>query len=173
MAGDRVPNIALQTREGKMINLEDLWQHGSLILSFHRQWCPYDNLELWELQQDLPTLQTPQASLVIISPQPDPVLLPASGLNAQVLRDAAHQVARAFGLVRRLPATLRRVYSCFEVDVSACGEEGGFDLTIPATYVIAPSGKIAYAFVDPGYVQPTSPVQRLLACDEEYWLDWV
>ncbi|NET33189.1 MAG: AhpC/TSA family protein [Cyanothece sp. SIO1E1] len=168
--GDRAPDFSLLNAKGEPIRLQDWLTQGPVVLVFNRgQWCPYDNLELWQLQQALPTFKTLGANLAVISPQS---LAPAEDpeLTFEVLQDEDNQVARAFGLTCQLPASLRSVYAGFGIDVPTSDESKTFELSIHAAYVIAPDGTAIYAFVDPGYTQRLDPGRCLMALDPEYWL---
>jgi len=52
---DKFPNFSLLNTENKCIELGELLIKGKVIVAFFRgSWCPYCNLELLALQENLP-----------------------------------------------------------------------------------------------------------------------
>lgn len=165
--GDKAPEFTLPNAVGKSVELQDLLKQGAVVISFYRgQWCPYCNLELRSLQQALPAIEEQGATLVTISPQtPDNSLSTAekNELTFEVLSDAGNAVAKQFGLVFQLPAELRPIYEGFGIDLQAHNGDETFELPIPATYVVAPDGTVARAFVDPDYTKRLDPEEIIAA----------
>lgn len=159
--GDAVPEFSLLNATGDRVNVQSLLAQGPVVISFYRgQWCPYCNLELRALQQALPDIQQQGATLVAISPQtPDNSLstVEKNELAFEVLSDVGNEVARQFGLVFQLPESLRPVYEGFGIDLPVHNGDETFELPLPATYVIAPSGQITHAFINTDYKQRMEP----------------
>ena len=120
---------------GKTVRLDDLLQHGPVVVAFYRGgWCPYCNLELRALQKTLPEIEKHGAQLVAISPQtPDSSLSTQQKdeLQFQVLSDKHNAVARQFGLVFTLPEEIRTIYKGFGHDLAARNGDDSFELTVP------------------------------------------
>jgi peroxiredoxin len=131
------------------------------VIAFYRGgWCPYCNLELRALQQALASIQGTGATLVAISPEtPDNSLTTQekNELEFQVLSDRDNQVAREFGLVFRLPASLLPIYEDFGIDLIAHNGNNHFELPIPATYVVRQDGTVKYAFANVDYTKRAEP----------------
>ena len=159
--GEEVPNFTLPNAVGRAVELQKLLNAGPVVISFYRgQWCPYCNLELRTLQQYLPLIQERGATLVAISPQtPDNSLSTAekNELTFEVLSDVGNQVAQKFGLVFTLSLELRPLYQEFGIDLPAHNGDETFELPIAATYIIEPTGTVAYCFVDPDYTKRLDP----------------
>lgn len=173
--GDRAPNFRLPMAQGGSVELDLLLKAGPVVLMFYRgQWCPYCNLELRAYQQALPRLQALGASLVAISPQtPDNSLSTQekNDLSFAVLSDLGLHVSRAYGLAFDLPAELVELYQRQWGNdlVKWNGEEGGWSLPIPATFVIGQDGRILLAHVDPDYrerLDPETVLARLQTLEE-------
>jgi peroxiredoxin len=81
--------------------------------------------------------------------------------GVSVLSDVGSNVARKFGLVFTLDETLRPIYKAFGIDLVAHNGVDGWELPIPATYVVAKSGKILSAFVDVDYRNRAEPAEIL------------
>jgi peroxiredoxin len=159
-AGDIAPDFTLAA----------LLATGPVVLSFYRGgWCPYCNLELRALQQQLPAIQRLGATLVAISPQsPDATLSTAekNALAFLVLSDSGAKVAKAYGIAFDLADELRPIYSRFGHGLPEMNGDDSWVLPIPATYVIDRDGSIVLAFVDVDYrnrLEPTEVVAALEA----------
>jgi peroxiredoxin len=148
---------------GESVALTDALARGPVVLSFYRgAWCPYCNLELRILQNNLDAIEAVGASLIAVSPMtPDNSLSVAEkhDLGFQVLSDAGNGVARAYGLVFRVDDALNELYLKMGIDLEASNGEMSHELPIPATYVIGPDGTVLLGYADPDYT-------RRLAIDE-------
>ena len=159
--GEQAPDFILPNVLNKAVELNEILQAGSVVISFYRgQWCPYCNLELRTLQQYLPRIKEQAATLVAISPQtPDNSLSTAekNELTFEVLSDFGNQVARKFGLVFTLPEQLRPIYEGFEINLPAHNGDETYELPLAATYIINQRGKVIYCFVDSDYTKRLDP----------------
>ena len=159
--GGRMPDFELPDATGKMVKSTDLRKRGLLLVSFYRGgWCPYCNLELKALQERYSEISAASVTLVAISPQ-----IPDFSLNTQqkhdlkfpVLSDQGNKVARQFGLVFTLDASLLPIYQAFGVDLKAHNGDASFELPIPATYLVARDGSVLEAFVNTDYRSRLEP----------------
>jgi len=159
--GDMAPDFSLPNTMGKTITLSELLQSGPVVLSFYRgQWCTFCNLELQALERISPTLRDLGATLVAISPQTfesSSHMVDKHELTFDVLSDRHNSVARSYGLVFRLPESLRVIYQRLDIDLPAYNGDQTFELPIPATYVIRQNGQVALSFVNADYTQRLDP----------------
>jgi peroxiredoxin len=164
--GDAAPAFALSNQRGEQRRLADYLARGPLVVTFYRGvWCPYCNLQLKEYGDHLKEIEGAGATLVAITPEkpnaleilvgsgaPQDVLAMAvKDVPFDVLHDPGSRVAEAFGLVFELPESHRRLLSMLNVDVTALNGDASFTFPDPATYVLKPSGEIAWAFVPNNY----------------------
>jgi len=169
--GSKAPAFTLKDPEGADISSADLLRHGPLVVSFYRGvWCPYCNMELQALQAALPELEKRGAKLVAISPQV-PVnsrrSVRENKLSFPILSDPHNEVAAAFGLRFRLPDYLIDLYrDVFKNDLTLVNGDESWTLPMPARFVIAQDGTIAYAEVNPDYTQRPDPSELLPALDK-------
>ncbi len=160
--GSAAPGFALPNASGNQVAAADLLNEGPLVVSFYRGgWCPYCNIELRALQERLPEIHDLGAKLVAISPEtPDNSLTTQEkhDLAFEVLSDRGNQVARAFGLVFKLPADVSDIYkNKFGIDLAAYNGDDSDELPIPATFVIGRDGTILKSFVEPDYTKRLDP----------------
>ena len=159
--GSPAPDFSLPNATGEEVKLSKLLAQGPVILAFYRGgWCPYCSIELRALQARMSEILAAGATLVVISPQtPDNSLSTAEKLELAfpVLSDVGNQVARAYGLVFSLPEDLRDVYNGWGLDLPAANGDETFELPVPATYVIATDGTVAWKFADADYTKRAEP----------------
>ncbi len=109
----------------------------------------------------MPEIKALGASLVAISPQtPDHALTLAEkhNLGFELLSDVGNGVARHYGLVFSLPEPLRRLYrKKFGVDLQDYNADQAYELPLPGTFIVAPDGRIHFAFVEADYTQRLEP----------------
>lgn len=161
--GDKAPDFELSNVRGGTLSITDALSEGPVVLSFYRgSWCPFCNLELNALQQQLPAIQDCGARLIAVSPEkPDTSLTHAEKLNLgfDVLSDPGNRVADAYGLIMTVPETLRPLYLQWGIDLPAANGDDSHQLPVPATYVIGRNGTIHTACVDKDYTTRMEPAE--------------
>lgn len=159
--GHRAPDFTLPDQQGRPVSLAAVLDGGPAVVSFYRGgWCPYCNFQLRAYQAALRDVVALGARLLAISPQlPDASLstVEKNGLSFDVLSDAGNSVARSFGLVFALPQELRAALRSADKALPPINGDESWELPVPATYVIAPDGRVALAFVDVDYRRRLSP----------------
>jgi len=160
-AGDHAPAFVLPDADGGKVSSKDLLAKGALVVTFYRgAWCPYCNMDLQALESAAADIRALGSTLVAISPQ-----TPANSRKSQrdnhlsfpILSDHGGEVAASFGLRWRLQDDLKKIMSSFGVDLAAFNGEPSWTLPMPARYVIAQDGTIAYAEVNPDYTRRPDP----------------
>jgi peroxiredoxin len=159
-SGDRCPEFRLKNAHDREITSGQLLTKP-LVISFYRgAWCPYCNLEIRALSAALPEIRALGAELVAITPQlPEKSLQQTSDSNIEfeVLSDTGNRLAQEFGLVFTLPESLRPIYQAWGVDLSEYNGDPGFQLPVPATYVVDREGVIRYHYVNSDYTRRLEP----------------
>mgnify|MGYP000210769356 CR=1 FL=1 len=147
--------------------LVDLLDSGPVVISFYRGgWCPYCNLEFKALNDCLSAIKSLGANLVGISPElPDNSISTAEkhALEFDVLSDVGNIVARDYGIVMDVPASMRPLYLQWGLDVPSANGDDTWELPIPATYVIDSDGTIVFAFVNKNYTERLEPEEIINA----------
>lgn len=163
--GKHMPDFELPDATGKLVRSSDLRAQGPLLISFYRgHWCPYCNLALKALQERLSDINALGAQLLAISPQtPDHSLTTQQKheLKFPVLSDIGNKVAKQFGLVFTLDASLKPIYEAFGIDLVAHNGDSSFELPIPATYLVAEDGKVLESFLEVDYRKRLAPETAL------------
>jgi peroxiredoxin len=168
-AGDQAPLFDLADATGRRVRLAERLSAGPVVLAFYRgAWCPYCNLTLRALQEIHGGITARGARLVAISPQsPDDALSLAEkhGLAFDVLSDPGCGTAKLFGLAFEPAAELVGVYRRIGLDLEGSNADGTRLLPIPATFVVASDGVIAWSFADADHTKRAEPADVLAALD--------
>ena len=117
-------------------------------------------MELAALQRALPEIESLGARLVAVSPQnaaANAKIRQAQRLSYPVLRDAGNEWARRAGLAFSLPEDLQAVYARFGIDLPEANESEGWELPLPARYVVDTAGIIRSLDADPDYTVRPEP----------------
>ena len=159
--GDRAPEFTLPDVDGTLVSSHALLAKGPLVVTFYRgAWCPYCNLDLSALEESRSEIESRGASLVAISQQTAANSRKSqrqNGLKFPILGDHGGIIAAEFGVRWTLPDYLRVVQKGLGADLTQFNGEDSWTLPMPARYVIAQDGRIAYAEVNADYTRRPEP----------------
>lgn len=167
--GDRAPAFLLPSAEGTLVASEDLLASGPLVASFFSGgWCPYCEMTMHDMQAALPAITATGGSFVAIWPETGGLAQRVKrerGLRFELLIDVDNALALQFGIVFRMPELYRRLLADQGIDLTQRHGNASWLLPIPATYVLAPDGTIAYAFANGDFTSRAEPetVVRVVA----------
>lgn len=166
-AGDRAPEFLLPDADGNLTSSLELLKKGPLVVTFYRGvWCPYCNIDLQAIEAAADEIRSLGANLVAISMQTAANSLKSqrdNTLSYPILTDFGGATADAFGIRFRLPDELVEVYKSFGTDLPVINGEPSWSLPMPARYIIAQDGVIAYAEVNPDYTRRPDPSELIPA----------
>ena len=158
--GQQAPDFTLNNALGKPVSLRDYLKKGKVVLTWYRGgWCPYCNLTLHQLQQELPNFTANGATLLALTPElPDKSITTAEkhALEFEVLSDIGNKVAKQYGIVFKLTDEVAKRYNDGFGLNDFNGNESN-ELPLAATYIINESGEIIYAFLDADYRNRAEP----------------
>ncbi len=168
--GDVAPDFTLNDSKGNPVTLSGELEKGPVVLTWYRGgWCPYCNVQLAAYQQILPQIEERGAQLIAVSPElPEKAQVTAEmgHLTFTVVSDLLLKVAAEYGLVFELTPEVEKLYASFFSMKEFNGEAASpRELPLAATYVIAPDGKIVYAFLHADYTKRAEPREILTALD--------
>ncbi len=164
--GDTAPDFSLKNALGKEVSLYSELKKGPVVLTWYRGgWCPYCNITLHELQQELPNFKAAGANLLALTPEvPDQSMSTSEKheLEFEVLSDVANLIGKKYGIVYTLTPEVAQIYQ----EAFGLHQYNGDDsneLPLAATYVIDTDGVVRYAFLDAEYRNRAEPSEILKA----------
>ena len=151
-----MPDFSLPNAKNEIIHSKEILKSGKMIIAFYRgSWCPYCNLELKALQENLSKINDKKVSLVAISPQsPDNSLTVIEKLNLtfEVLTDKDNTFAKQLGIIFELQDFVLPFYNAVGINLSSFNKNDDNSLPIPAVFVVNENGIIIYKFADANYM---------------------
>ncbi|MEM1244327.1 MAG: peroxiredoxin-like family protein [Pseudomonadota bacterium] len=169
-AGANAPAFTLTDSDGNEVILRDLLSQGPVVLTFYRGvWCPYCNLDLQALEEVVDDMRARGACLLAVSMQGATDSKKSkldNKLSYPILTDQGGELAKKFGIRWKLQDYVKEFFKMFKVDLPTIHADGEWNLPMPARYVIAQDGTIAYAEVNPDYTQRPEPTDLLPVLDQ-------
>lgn len=164
--GDKAIDFKLKNAKGESVSLYEELKNGPVILTWYRGgWCPYCNITLHYLQEELPNFEKEGASLMALTPEsPDSSLstVEKHELKFAVLSDLNNVIAKKYGIVFTLTPEVAKAYQT-SFDLHAYNKSESNELPMAATYIIDQKGIIRYAFLDEDYRNRAEPSDILKA----------
>ena len=165
--GASAPPFELKNQDGKPVRSAELLAKGRLVVCFFRgRWCPFCVAQLEALNLILARIEQAGASLVAISPQTVQqsfFMRDQHRLRFPLLSDARSEVARQFGLTYRVPDYQQAIFRKVFINLPFVNGDDSWELPVPATYVIARDGRVAFAAIDVDYRNRLEPDAILTA----------
>lgn len=160
--GQSAPDFTAESYQGTTVRLSDYLKEGPVVLVFYRgAWCPYCNLHLQQFQSRIEDFNRYGASIIAISvdkPAKGAETVAEGNLDFQVIADSQAEILEAYELIFRVPDELAEKYKNeYGIDLEAHSGRTDHVIAIPATYVVAPSGEIVYAFANEDYKVRAEP----------------
>ena len=160
--GEKAPDFILTNAEGIDISLYEYLKKGPVVLTWYRGgWCPYCNLTLHALQEELPNIISAGGNLIALTPElPDNSLdtKEKHELQFEVLSDVGNKVGHQYGIVYNLTPELADAYHK-KFNIHAQNGDQSNQLPLAATYVIDQRGIVEYAFLDADYRNRAEPIE--------------
>jgi peroxiredoxin len=157
------PSFELPDRNGKIVHSADLLATGPLVICFIRgRWCPFCVGQMEAMNAIYSQIRESGASLVAISPQTvhqTDLMAGQHKLRFPLLSDAGSKVARAFGLTYRVPDYQQEIYRRVFINLPFVNGDEGWELPIPATYILSREGSVLYASSSADYTDRPEPTE--------------
>ena len=165
--GDLLPPFSLPDDSGRLVHFTALATKGPVVVSLNRgHWCSYCRIELESLQGIHKRIRQRGGSIVAITPDRQAYarkLKERSKLDLPVLSDIDNAYAMSLSLVVWCGEEIRTLYKKAHLDLAKSQGNEGWLIPIPATYVVAPDGRIKRSFVDVDFRRRMEPEDILEA----------
>lgn len=159
------PDFSLYNTNNRLVKLKELLQYGNVVVAFFRgNWCPYCNLELKALQDNLKQIIDRKVTLVAVSPQAthySKELQNTHRLDFELLMDKDNILAKQLGISFKLQDYVVPIYDNLEIQLSEYNSNDNNELPIPAVFVINQDGRITYKYTDTNYMNRIN-IQELI-----------
>ena len=163
--GHKAPKFTLVNAFGETVNLQNELKKGPVVLVFYRgAWCPFCNLHLHVLKQNVENFKKYNASLIAVTPQkPDASArqIEKKEYTFEVLSDLNDTVMKQYKLYYELSPELVTLYKSKGLDVEQYNGKGRVALPVPGTFIIAEDGTIIGAHAEHDYKERMEPATIL------------
>jgi len=172
--GEKAPLFNIKNAFGKKISLQEELKKGPVILVFYRgAWCPFCNMYLHVLQENLAVFKQYGAQLITVTPQtPDKSAeqIQKNGYPFEVLSDLNNKVMKDYKLYFEMPKELLDIYKKHGLDIEAYNGVKRTALPIPGTFVIDQKGIVRAMQAQTDYkirMEPKDIIQSLIKISKE------
>jgi peroxiredoxin len=159
--GDVLPPFLLPDENGRLVSLNDFSDASSVVISLNRgHWCTYCRVEFESLQSIYDQIRQRGGAVIAITPDREVYarrLKADCGLSYPVLSDMDNAYAMSLNLVVWCGDEVRDIYRSIGWNLDAFQANNGWMVPIPATYVVAPDGRVKARFVDPDFRRRMEP----------------
>ncbi|TDF35569.1 AhpC/TSA family protein [Alteromonadaceae bacterium M269] len=153
--GQSIPDVTVQTFDGKSVNLKDLVSEKPTVILFYRGgWCPYCNRQLAGLKDIEKRMVNLGYQILAISPE-SPERLQEQKMDTKfavtLISDNSLEATKAFGIGFFLPEEIAARSS--KIGADATLEDGSKRrvLPAPAIFIADQKGLIKFNYVNPDY----------------------
>lgn len=153
--GEKFPDFDLHNFNHQAVSLQNLLHNKKLIIAFLRgSWCPYCNLEIKALQNEIDKFKN--TKLIVVTPQTEKANLEwhmQHNTSFEILTDKNNQLAQKVGIDFKLQDFVIPYYENLGIDLLQINQIQNHSLPIPAVYLLDKNGTIMYKFVNANYME--------------------
>ncbi|KAH7037032.1 thioredoxin-like protein [Microdochium trichocladiopsis] len=167
-AGDKLPDFTMTDATGKPVSSSELLSQGAILVTFYRgSWCPYCNVAVQYLQQNLDAFKAKGVTLVAISPElPDYSLslVEKQELKFPVLTDLHNEYAKKLGILYD-QSSARELHGKVGVDLKARNDEDTWEVPLPTTLLVDKGGVVRNVHIEADFRKRLDPADALAWAD--------
>lgn len=153
--GEPMPDFILPGKDGHLVSLDDVTQHGPAVISFNRgHWCSFCKIELRTIAEHHEEITAAGAAMVSIIPDRQQFAGPLHALTLgkiQILTDVDNGYALSLGLVMWIGEHLKALMKGRGYHLETFHGSDGWFIPLPATFVVDQSKIVLARFVDPDF----------------------
>jgi peroxiredoxin len=163
--GGLLPPFMLPDDEGRLVSLGNFGAAKAVVISINRgHWCTYCRVEFESLRAIHPEIERRGGAVLAITPDRQRYLRTVKAeleLPFPLLSDMDNAYAMSLDLVFWCGDEVRALYRSIDWNLEEFQGNDGWMIPIPATYVVAPDGRIKASFVEPDFRQRIEPAAIL------------
>lgn len=152
-----LPDVTLQTEEGKETTLKDALGDQPTIIVFYRgHWCPFCMMHLQGLQQAYGDITALGYKLIAIAPNTPEKLAETDEklkMDYTLLSDTKMDAAKAFGIAFQVDDDTIEKYKGYKIDLVEASGETHNALPVPAIFIVDKAGLIRFTHADADYTK--------------------
>jgi peroxiredoxin len=161
-ASDVAPMFRLRRSNGDFVSLSEVLDRGPAVISFFRGgWCPFCRLELQVLTQARAEIERFGATLIGLSPLPNP----ESCSSFLILTDPGCRIAARYRIAFTVAPQARPAYLALGYPERSEKGPDRWVLPLPATYIIDRGGIVVLSYVDADYTTRLEPTEIAVALE--------
>lgn len=153
--GEPMPDFILPGKDGHLVSLDDVTQHGPAVISFNRgHWCSFCKIELRTIAEHHEEITAAGAAMVSIIPDRQQFAGPLHALTLgkiQILTDVDNGYALSLGLVMWIGEHLKALMKGRGYHLETFHGSDGWFIPLPATFVVDQRKNVLARFVDPDF----------------------
>ena len=160
----KAPDFTVKSAKGKVVQLASEIQNGPVvILWIQGSWNPYCNIALRYFQAYHAEFKKYGAQLMALTPENLEKIALCKAHNKitfDIFQDKDNAIAKQYGIVYTTNDTLKNALET-QYQISKFIGEKQSELPLPAAYIVAPNGKVAFAFLDTDHQKRAEPTDFL------------
>lgn len=155
LLGSAMPDVALETADGKATTLKGQVRDKPAVVIFYRGgWCPFCNTQLSELRKIQKPLEDLGYRMIAISPDLPAELTKTLGkdeLGYTLLSDSKAAALRAFGIGFRVDDATIAKYQTYNIDLEKASGATHHALPVPSVFIVDKDGVLQFSYSHPDY----------------------
>jgi len=155
------PNFTLQNENEDWISLNSYIGKKNVVLTFYRgDWCGHCRREMKDINENLLEIQAENAVVLAIAPQTVEKAIKLQKEHAYeftLLSDPTFQTIRDYKIDFAVHQEIQNIYmNKFFLDIPKLNSNAGWELPVPATFIIDNQGVVRSSFVQMDYTRRMS-----------------
>ncbi|MEM9479460.1 MAG: peroxiredoxin-like family protein [Verrucomicrobiota bacterium] len=164
--GDRLPDVTVQTFDGRELPISSYHSKKPLLLGFMRaSWCPYCRAQVTMLEGMADAFKNIGCEIVVISRE-TPEESTFTTEKFTLVTDLTNDFGRQLGMTYFATEEITTIYSELGIDEPVEGYWDTSELNVPATFIVDTEGRILFKHAKRDYTQRAtgSEIIRELTC---------
>lgn len=151
----KAPGFRAKDNNGKGFSLTKELRKGPVVLLFYRgNWCPFCNKQLMQLNDSLQLITAKGAQVIAITPENgEGVSKTVSKTKAgfAIVSDKDMAIMKKYDVAFAMDDKTKEKYKGYGIDLEQNNGSNGWNLPVPAVYIIGKNGMISWRYFNTDY----------------------